>query len=59
MKDRRIYRRSPHLTTNILLRQAIQGEWDAITGEEILSFTVSMPSRVQPVQAVAGGHTQY
>ena len=56
MKDR-IHRRSPHPTTNILLWQAIQEEWDAITTEEILSFTVSMPSRVQVVPAVAGGHT--
>ena len=54
-----IHRHSPRPTTNILLRQAIQEEWDAITAEEILSFTVSMPSRIQAVQAVAGGHTRY
>ena len=58
MKDR-IHRRSPRPTTNILLRQAIQEEWDAITSEEIASLIASMPSRVEAVQAVAGGHTRY
>ena len=58
MKDR-IYRGSPCPITNILLWQAIQEAWDAITAQEILSFTVSMRSRGQAVQAVAGGHTRY
>ena len=39
MKDR-IYRRSPRPTTNILLRQAIQEEWDQITRYGILELTL-------------------
>jgi len=58
MKDC-IHYRTPCPPTNILLQQAIQEEWDAITAKEILSLTALVPSRVQAVQAVAGCHTRY
>lgn len=58
MKDR-IGRRIPRPTTNILLRVAIQEEWDAITNEEIAAMVDSMPQRVAAVMTVLGGHTCY
>ena len=58
MKDR-IHHCSLGCTTNILLRQAIQEEWDGITSEEIASLIASMPSRVEAVQAVARGNKRY
>lgn len=58
MKDR-IGRRVPRPTTNVLLRAAIQEEWDAITSDEISSMIDSMPDRIAAVMAVFGGHTRY
>ena len=55
----RIYHRSPRPTTNVLLRIAIQEEWNAITGEEIADLTASMPARTAAVSNVQGGHTRY
>ena len=55
----RIYHRSPRPTTNVLLRIAIQEEWNAITGEEIADLTASMPARTAAVRNVQGGHTRY
>jgi len=55
----RIQRRSPRPTTNLLLRCAIQEEWDAISCEEIASMTSSLPPRILAVQQASGGHTKY
>ena len=58
MRDR-IHKRSPRPTSNEVLLQAIQEEWDAITSEEIASMTSSLLLRVLAVKEVSGGHTKY
>lgn len=59
MMKQRIQCRSPRPTSNILLRAAIQEEWDLITNEEIASIVQTMPTRIAAVEEASSGHTSY
>jgi hypothetical protein len=55
----RIQGRSPRPTRKADLIAAIYEEWNALTSEDIWSFTGSLPDRPAAIKAASGGHFPY